>query len=428
MSRQKPDHNDVRAVWPDMASPWLALSTGVRRRLLGPTVLMLLGGLLLGLLLHRQLSGAWFVFGVHPEVLQRLERSLDDQKQLAEADAGQAAVYRRRFEEIRLLLNRLRIVEHNRQAIVRRVEIILLGLFASVVLLGGGLSVLQQRRDIRRLSRLRQALEELSAGGTDIEVGDRHRDAIGAVGRMIETTSTVVARQRRRLAALGHLAVWQEAARRQAHELRTPLTSARLELLRLRDRVQEMLGEATPPVAHGFSSVLEEIDRLGALAHQVTSFARLPVPRLEHHDLAILLQDFVQVFANAWPGTTLVLRPSPDPMPVTVDPQMLRQVLTNLIDNSARSAPGQCTVTLEPRRSKRWVLLLVCDNGPGIDEAIRAHLFQPYVTTRSVGDGMGLGLAISKKIMLDHTGDLELAATSRSGTTMRLSLPVRGGT
>ena len=68
-------------------------------------------------------------------------------------------------------------------------------------------------------------------------------------------------------------------------------------------------------------------------------------------------------------------------------------------------------------------VLDVADDGPGVDEAVRGRLFEPYTTSRGIGEGMGLGLAISKKILLDHGGDLELVASSAAGTTFRLTLP-----
>jgi C4-dicarboxylate-specific signal transduction histidine kinase len=69
------------------------------------------------------------------------------------------------------------------------------------------------------------------------------------------------------------------------------------------------------------------------------------------------------------------------------------------------------------------VALEVADDGPGIPAAVLPRLFEPYATTRRVGEGMGLGLAISRKILLDHGGDLELARTSAAGSVFRLLLP-----
>jgi two-component system C4-dicarboxylate transport sensor histidine kinase DctB len=60
------------------------------------------------------------------------------------------------------------------------------------------------------------------------------------------------------------------------------------------------------------------------------------------------------------------------------------------------------------------------DNGSGVPESLRARIFDPYVTTRRIGEGMGLGLSISRKVMLDHGGDLLLGSTSSEGTTFRV--------
>jgi signal transduction histidine kinase len=86
---------------------------------------------------------------------------------------------------------------------------------------------------------------------------------------------------------------------------------------------------------------------------------------------------------------------------------------------------GSASFTLTVRDG--WVALSVADDGPGVAEAVRARLFEPYATTRRVGEGMGLGLAISRKILLDHGGDLELASSSAAGSVFRLLLPAPGG-
>ena len=73
--------------------------------------------------------------------------------------------------------------------------------------------------------------------------------------------------------------------------------------------------------------------------------------------------------------------------------------------------------------SGRSICLDGADDGPGIPAEIRSRVFEPYVTTRKIGEGMGLGLAICKKILLDHDGDLEVLASSGAGTTFRLTFP-----
>ncbi len=421
---------------------------------------LVIGATLGFFLLQRQLAGAWFALGVHPQVLAALEASLEDQKRLAKLDAADEEAYRARFEALQALSNRLQILSHARQRILGRFELLLLTVSAGLVMAGAVVSVLRRSRDEARLGKLQTALTALSAGRTDIEVGERARDVIGRIGRMVEETSRRMARDRRRLRALRNLADWQEATKRHAHEMRTPLTAARLELDRLRGSIRQQT-DAREPLA----SLGEELDRLAVFARGFATFGRLPRPRLEPCDLVVLARDLVETFADAWPELDLVLevaRPSTSDAdadadadgdaapswPVAVDRDLMRQVLVNLWDNAARAvrdrpdpnpeAPGAEAVSGAKRGRvcvTAWTAPLldgveldevgldVTDNGSGVAESIRERLFTPYVTAYRGAGGSGLGLAISKKILLDHGGDLDLHATGPSGTTFRLTLP-----
>jgi nitrogen fixation/metabolism regulation signal transduction histidine kinase len=310
---------------------------------------------------------------------------------------------------------------------------ILLAAVMAVLGAAGGAQLIRQGRLDARIERLRLALVALSAGEEDLEIGDRGRDTLGRIAGMIEETSRAMARDRKRLAYLKNLSVWQETARRHAHEMRTPLTAARLELSRLQRLLESEDQEEARQVA---VSVGEELERLGRFTQQFTSFARLPQPRTTVHDLGTVVEEFVGTFASAWANLTLRFESPGKPLPAALDRDMLRQVLVNLCDNSSLAIKSQGdgaqgkgdnrgTVTLRPGEMGRSVFLDVADDGPGISPEIRSRVFEPYVTTRQVGEGMGLGLAICKKILLDHGGDLEIAGTSGAGTTFRLTFPRR---
>jgi signal transduction histidine kinase len=466
---------------------------------------LLVAALLLFEVCARQLTGAWFTFGVHPEVLRQLELSLADQKRLAGLDPAGAASYRRRFAAIESLLGRLRILEYNRDEVVGRYQAALLIVFGALAAAAAGVYLAAKVRQQGRLDRLRGALARLSAGEVDVEVGERRRDLIGRVGAMVEETSRAMARDRRRLASLENLAAWQEAARRQAHEMRTPLTAARLDLGRLHGLLlgEDGGGDGGDGGDGGrrreslqlAESVLEELDRLGRFTQAFTSFARLPKPRLCRDDLGAFVAEFAATFGSAWPNLVLVAAAAPaapgpgpplaaaappvahrGPPRLSFDRDLLRQVLVNLCDNSSQAlaaasggeaaasggevaanggevaanggevaanggavvrgtvtftftftftldGPGRGAAGCRDRPSPSVVALEVADDGPGIPAAVLPRLFEPYATTRRVGEGMGLGLAISRKILLDHGGDLELARTSAAGSVFRLLLP-----
>lgn len=354
----------------------------------------------------RQLSFVSIGLAAHKEVEQQLRQSLDDQKKLARLDPASGSRYRQRFDSIVTLIGHLRVVQFNRSELAREVEKMLLGAVGLILAFGSALYLLERRNRERRLVRLETALGALSRGESEIVVGDRRRDVIGRIAATVERSARAAAQDRRRLRYLEHLSAWQEAARRHAHEMRTPLTAARMDVERLASTVRQQLPDLTPEIEAARASLLEELDRLREFTRSFTSFATIPKPRPRPLDLRQFVNEFCTTFAPAWPNVRLIVD-GDGPAMVLADGEMLRQVLVNLTTNSAL-AMGDAGGTVTYRvMVEDQVLLDVTDSGPGVAPEIRNRLFEPYTTSRGIGEGMGLGLAISKKIMLDHGGDLD---------------------
>jgi signal transduction histidine kinase len=204
--------------------------------------------------------------------------------------------------------------------------------------------------------------------------------------------------------------------------MRTPLTAARMDVERFASVMRQQLPQSAAEIDEARRSILEELDGLREFTRRFTSFATIAQPRPRPIDLRRLVDDLCSTFAHAWPNVRLVpASGNGQPAMVNADGEMLRQVLVNLAGNSALASATAVTFRLI-REPGAW-LLDVSDDGGGVAPEIRAHLFEPYTTSRSIGEGMGLGLAISKKIMLDHGGDLDLASSSAAGTVFRLTLP-----
>ena len=106
---------------------------------------------------------------------------------------------------------------------------------------------------------------------------------------------------------------------------------------------------------------------------------------------------------------------------LVADRDHLKQVLLNLMLNGVQAMSPGGTLSLEAEAGRDGVTIAVGDTGPGIPPETLARIFDPYVTTRKIGEGMGLGLSISRKVMIDHGGDLQLVDSSERGTTFRLS-------
>jgi two-component system, NtrC family, nitrogen regulation sensor histidine kinase NtrY len=378
----------------------------------------------------RHVTALWWRMGIHPDVLSALELSLEDQRRLADVDPVDEEAYRARFEALQQLRNRLQVIEHSQEALLARYRWLFRGLLLTMAGTAGGALWWRQRRDDARLARLRGALAALAAGERAVETGIRDRDAIGRVAAMVAELSRAVALERRRMESLRNLEAWQEAARRHAHEMRTPLAAARLGIDRL-SRYAAMTpapgGDALEQIAHALRG---ELERLAGFARSMTAFARLPQPRRCRLELDAFAAEVVETFTGAWAGVRLARVAARAPVPVDADPALLRQAVVNLIDNAARAprSGGRTggVVSLRAGSANGSACLDLVDDGSGVPEEVRARLFQPYITTRPPGEGMGLGLSLARKVLLDHGGDLELVATGASGTTMRLILPWAG--
>jgi signal transduction histidine kinase len=333
---------------------------------MGVLAVAVAGATLLFWLVIHEVSGLWLDVALRPEVRQALQRSMEDQKRLRTLDAGHRAAYRKQFESTSKLLHRLDVIRMNREQMLQRFELTLVAVFA------------------------------LLAAIAAATVWTRYRRA-----QLLE-----------RQEYLERVSVLQETARRHAHETKGPLTAARLELERAGDAVRR--AAAPEEIAAALESASDELETLARMTRQQSSFAAIGTPVLRELSLGKLIEEFCATFANAWPHVTLHFRGGD--ANICADRDLLRQVLVNLCTNSAFAIDGRGTVTFAIARRA----LDVIDSGSGIPESLRARIFDPYVTTRRTGEGMGLGLSISRKIMLDHGGDLLLVATSASGTTFRL--------
>jgi C4-dicarboxylate-specific signal transduction histidine kinase len=333
------------------------------RALALPAIAVAAATLLFWLAIH-QLSGVWLGVALRPELRAALEQHRDDQLRLRSVDPQHSADYRNRFENAQRLIAHIEILRQAEERMVRRFETILVLVFAFGSAAAALLFLVRQRR---------------------AELAERRAFA-------------------ERIAAL------QETSRRQAHEIKGPLTAARLEL----DRCVDLIRSAAPAsdVAAAHASVAEELDRLAKFTRGFVSFGGLGKPVLRDESLRAMLDDFCTTFAGAWGAMTLSVHGRD--RHASADRHMLRQVLVNLCSNSAAGGASAIAFTIDSGASPS---IRVRDDGRGVPPALSDRIFDPYVTTRPAAEGLGLGLAISRKIMLDHGGDLKLVRGAGAGAT-----------
>jgi signal transduction histidine kinase len=233
------------------------------------------------------------------------------------------------------------------------------------------------------------------------------------------------------------LAEWmEERGVGKAWLLAPPLAGAGLDVSWC-DRVAEVLGEgpvveaALEWVAGALSmatlltEVTESTGRISALVTAIKSYSQLDRASLQQTDLTEGLESTLVVMGHKIPSGITVVRDYADDVPaIEAMAGELNQVWTNLIDNAVDAMAGLGTLRLATRLVDDAAVVEIGDTGPGMTPEVQAHAFEPFYTTKDVGKGTGLGLDISRRIVVDRHGG-EITIESRPGsTTIRVSLPL----
>lgn len=209
---------------------------------------------------------------------------------------------------------------------------------------------------------------------------------------------------------------WGEVARRLAHEIKNPLTPIQLSAERLAMKLDGKLQPTEQALlTKSVRTIGDQVDAMKRLVNEFRDYARLPAAQLTPVDLNAAVRDTLVLYEHA--ATPVRCELADDLPKVRADAQQLRQLIHNLVQNAQDAMAGQpgAEVLLRTRRSDsgQWVRLVVIDSGPGFAENILKRAFEPYVTTKA--KGTGLGLAVVKKIMDEHGGRIDLTNRMTEG-------------
>ena len=219
------------------------------------------------------------------------------------------------------------------------------------------------------------------------------------------------------------VAAWREVARRLAHEIKNPLTPIQLSAERMRRHLSGAPEPTRALVEECTGTIVEEVESLKALVDEFSQFARMPAPRTVPTDLHELLGDVLGLYQGIFPGVEIRRRFAESLPRVSIDPEQIRRVMINLIDNATEAMEQRGTIEIETQHdpSHNLVRVIVADDGPGIPASERDKLFLPYYSTKRRGSG--LGLAIVRRIVAEHGGSIDLTDNTPRGTRFAVELP-----
>jgi nitrogen fixation/metabolism regulation signal transduction histidine kinase len=274
--------------------------------------------------------------------------------------------------------------------------------------------------------RVSKPIQQLTAGLTDFAGGawDRRIDSTRTdeVGRAVDAFNNMAEQlrtNRDRLVYLAQMSSWQSLARKTAHELKNSLTPIRL-------TVEEMVARQ-PTADRAFMDqaaqiVVSEIETLEGRVRSFSEFASDPPVRPEPLDVNTLVTERIALLKRAHPDTGYETRLESSRPLAHATPGLVKGILTNLLENAAEAAGSAGRIRIVTRSDGDQIVIEVHDSGPGLSEQAAATLFEPTITFKK--HGMGLGLSIARKNALVSGGDITVIRGELGGAGFRVTLPM----
>ena len=217
-------------------------------------------------------------------------------------------------------------------------------------------------------------------------------------------------------------AAWGEVAKRLAHEIRNPLTPIQLSAERLAWKLQDKLGEQDAQIlARSTDTIIKQVAAMKEMVEAFRNYARAPSLKLEKQDLNKIIEEVLLLYEAG--ACTFDAVFSNIPAVMYADTTAIRQVLHNIFKNAAEAAEeaAQPEVHIHTANADGQITLTVANNGKSFSKDMLANAFEPYVTDKPTGTG--LGLPVVKKIVEEHGGRIALSNPAEGGACVKITLP-----
>lgn len=301
-----------------------------------------------------------------------------------------------------------------------------------VFAVGIAFTIYLARRYTEPIQRLVEDFKKVSAGDLSVTLHVESNDEIGELAQgfneMVEKLREREALEKR-LYEAEHLSRVGQLASGIAHEIRNPLNYISLAIDHLRSELVGQCPDRADEVSAMADKIREEVRRANYMVVNFMNYGRPLKLRKGLVDYGELLERTLPVLADKLDEqrVSVCKRLAADLPPLYLDAELLRNCITNFITNGAQAMPEGGVLTLGAERDAEpgWVRLSFADQGCGIAAEDQEKIFQPYFTTKEVG--IGLGLAITERIVKAHGGEILVASTPGEGTVFTVRLPMEEG-
>jgi signal transduction histidine kinase len=314
----------------------------------------------------------------------------------------------------------------NRRDLYRDISeyaVTIINLFALVFAIMIVIAYLVAQRIALPLNLIRKQLASVKIGERNQPLEWDKNDEIGLLVKEYNKMIVELENSLNLLAESERQGAWREMAKQVAHEIKNPLTPMRLSLQHLQFSLQRNDENLKDKIQKTSELLIRQIDSLSQMAEEFSSFAKMPEPKLQDVNLVQVVSDAVLLLGKE-SDMPIDWKFVKDDVRVMADPLQLGRVFTNILKNAIQSIPEGRTgeIAAELKIQGKLVIVEFSDNGKGIPESLRDKIFSPNFSTKN--SGMGLGLAISRKIVEQLGGAITYQTKEGVGTTFTITLPV----
>lgn len=284
-------------------------------------------------------------------------------------------------------------------------------------------SYLVSRRITRPIAQLQQGVNEIGAGNLAYQIAVESKGEVGTLADGFNQMALALKQSLDEHKAAERIAVWRDVARQLAHEVKNPLFPIRLSVENLQaakdqpEVFEKIFDECT-------ETIIEEVDRIRGLIDEFHQYARLPVPDRHPINLNDIVHAVLKLYMELSQAQSIKVEKQLSPMPpLSLDREQMERAVGNLVKNAIEAMPDGGTLTIRtfsaPFEKGRNISLEVRDTGHGMSEETQQNLFAADYTTKSYGTG--LGMAIVRRIITVHGGEIAVESEENVGTTIQIT-------
>ncbi|MFP4448937.1 MAG: ATP-binding protein [Bacteroidales bacterium] len=307
---------------------------------------------------------------------------------------------------------------------VYTVIMVIANIYLFLIIIGTLVAVLVSNNITRPLYLIRNKLKKIGLNRTNEKIEYESFDEIGELIKEYNRMIDELEENARLLSQKERESAWREMAKQIAHEIKNPLTPMKLKVQNLKRAWEDKKPDFDERMKQFTKAMIDQINSLSAIASEFGDFAKMPRAKKERIDVSTHVKNMVDFFVPAENVKLQFYDETQEKSYVFADPDQLSRVMSNLLKNSIQSIPygRQGKIEVRLQRREGFMLIAIQDNGRGVSEEIKNKLFHPNFTTKS--GGMGMGLAISRKIIEDSGGEIWYETELGKGTTFYVQLPI----